>query len=133
MTQQSNEREIGQSVVASLRAATVDLHRQLHGHPLIVELLTCSSLDCYEAVLEAFLGFYKTVEPEIVECARRFGLGEQYPSPVRTQWLLADLRALGCDWVERHRGNDATVFPELTNVETLLGVLYVVKGSATVP
>ena len=59
----------------------------------------------------------------LVEGSRRFGLAEHYPSSVRTEWLLGDLMALGCDCVERFPRSEKTVLPELADVGTLAGCL----------
>ncbi len=119
-----------QPMVDLLRTATMQLHLSLHQHPLIVELLTRPSTDSYRAVLEAFHRFYKPVEPVLVECSRRFRVAEQYPQPDRTDWLTADLDALGSrshriDLETKHKPPD-----RLTGIGGLAGCLYVIKGSS---
>lgn len=122
--------ELAQPATAVLRAATHELHEELHRHPLIEELLTHPTFACYRAVLEAFFTFYRQVEVRLVERARSLGLVEQYPRAMRTEWLLADLKTLGCGDDRLAALSNHQAPPELTEVGELAGCLYVVKGSA---
>ena len=130
MTRPFTQFESRQPVVALLRAATEELHDRMHAHPLIVGLLTRPSLEYYQAVLEAFLRFYRPAEPLLIECSHRFGVVEQYSTPVRTRALLADLTSLGCKHNRRGALTDCQVLPELASIGALAGCLYVIKGSA---
>jgi len=76
--------ELAQPASAFLRAATHELHEGLHRHPLIEELLTRPTFECYRAVLEAFFTFYRQAEVLLVERARWLGLVEQDPRAMRT-------------------------------------------------
>lgn len=116
--------------LAVLRAATAPLHQALHRHPLVVELLTRPSMDCYRAVLEGFWRFYAEAEPMIVECSRKCGCARQYPHLLRSPWLIADLKSLGCGCDRPVSVDDERPVPPLNSVADLVGALYVVKGSA---
>lgn len=116
--------------VAVLRAATEHLHRALHQHPLIAELLARPSFDSYRAVLEGFQRFYAEAEPMIVECSRKFGCARQYPLVIRSRWLIADLESLGCECDRPVSLNDEHPVAKLNSVAELVGTLYVINGSA---
>lgn len=113
-----------------LREATAEVHARLHEHPLIVELLAHPSAERYRAVLEAFWRFYRPEEPRLVACARRFGVTEQYPHAIRTAWLRADLRSLGCWSPPPVAPTNLHEVREPQSVAALAGCLYVIKGSA---
>lgn len=116
--------------VAVLRAATEPLHRALHQHPLIVELFTRPSFDSYRAVLEGFQRFYAEAEPMIVERSRKCGCARQYPRVLRSPWLIADLKSLGCECDRPVLVNDEHPVAKLNSVADLVGTLYVINGSA---
>jgi len=119
-----------QPAVAVLREATAQVHARLHEHPLIVELLAHPSADRYRALLEAFWRFYRPAEPGLVACARRLGVTEQYPHAMRTAWLRADLRSLGCWPPPPVSQGNLHELPEPQGIAALAGCLYVIKGSA---
>lgn len=119
-----------QSAVALLRAATRELHEELHRHPLVRELLSRPTLKCYQAVLEAFLSFYAPTEVLLVESARRLGVVDQYPRAMRTDWLISDLKSLGCNDDRLARLSNRRAFPPLDGIGEFAGCLYVVQGSA---
>ena len=118
------------TVAEVLRSATEHLHRALHEHPLIDDLLTSPSLQNYQAVLEGFHRYYEIAEPIIVGSARELGFAEQYPVAQREKWLRADLKSLGChlEGFSSSRVNVPVV--KLRSVADLVGCLYVVHGSA---
>lgn len=121
---------VDQRMTALLREATAQLHVSLHEHPLIVELLTRPSLDCYRTVLEAFIAFYEPAEITLIERSRRLGVAEQYPRRDRTIWLTADLEALGHGSQRIARESISDLAARLTGIGELAGCLYVIKGSA---
>ncbi len=119
-----------QPMAALFRETTMQLHLSLHEHPLIVELLTRPSFGCYRATLEAFLRFYEPAEPALIECSRRFGVAEQYPRPDRTDWLSADLEALGHGSHRMSLETKHNIPARLMGIGDLVGCLYVIRGSA---
>jgi len=125
----SNQSE-HQAAVSILRAATRELHEELHRHPLVRELLSRPTLKCYQAVLEAFLSFYGSTEVSLVESARRLGVVDQYPRAMRTDWLISDLKSLGCNDGRLALLSNCRAFPPLDKVGEFAGCLYVVQGSA---
>ncbi len=116
--------------LSALRVATDELHRKLHLHPLIVELLAHPSFDTYRMVLQSFLSFYRPLEPTLVECCYRFGDEDQYFQTTRTEQLVEDLEALGWRSDRLTGPHEHVNLPQLKTRGALVGCLYVVRGSA---
>ncbi len=110
-----------------LRAVTRAPHRRIDHHPLMAPLLDAElSLEHYGLVLEFFAEFYRRLQPVLeIQLGRT-----HYSFSDRTAWLRADLLALEQRGYERSHFSDERLFPfPVTDVPTLIGLLYVIEGS----
>ena len=118
------------NVLMRLRQSTQSLHQALHRHPLLQDFTTDrTTVERYQAVIEAFYGFYRPLEPTLIAAAAEAGCPSRYQQPIRTTWLEQDLRGLGYSMaavksLACHRG-----LTRLSKSGWLAGCLYVIEGS----
>ena len=114
-----------------LREATKDLHELLHVHPLLSDLTSLElTLSKYRRILEAFLGFYRTLEPQLVTAACDLGCAAMYSREIRVDWLLSDLQSLGVSSEYIVSLPTLAAGIEMQSRCQLAGCLYVIEGSS---
>jgi len=115
-----------------LRTATSELHERLHAAPLF-QALGSERLDRagYRGLLMRLWGFYYPVEMRLAERAHLCAeLGLRVQDYARWPLLRADLTALGLPAEALDRVPISPWLPSSGSPGALLGILYVVEGSA---
>lgn len=115
------------TVMARLKAHTHTAHRRLeqNRYAVAIEQHTLSRA-AYAAFLLKFHRFYAPLEPRLLACGDLMALGMDYAERQKLPALTRDLHTLG---VTPEDYPVCPAVPEVPDVATALGVLYVVEGS----
>lgn len=115
------------TVMARLKAHTHTAHMRLEKNRYAVALAQHTlSREAYAAFLLKFHSFYTPLEPRLLACGDLLTLGLDYAERQKLPALTRDLLTLGVNPADYPV---CPTVPEVTDLATALGVLYVVEGS----
>ena len=129
---------LGQSIMPSSRPAKLSLmeflkietapqHQAIESViPLLKPDLTLAE---YRTHLRKMLGFYIPLEARLVDYAQKSGDSLSIAQRFKTQWLLADLLALGGSAEDIADAPQCANIPQISGTPECVGVLYVIEGS----
>ena len=114
-------------ILAALRAATDEAHRQLEA---AVEIETCvADRERYAGLLRSFFGFYRPLEDRLFASDGGAGCGVGLDGRRKTPWLAADLQALGLNPGEIEALPLCANLPATNDDARRFGCLYVLEGA----
>lgn len=114
-------------LLTALKEATHSRHQHIEAR---LDLLNRDwKLPFYQALLERFHGFYRAVEPVLLQNEGRTGHGLDLTQRAKLPLLEADLRALGLSAGQVDALPVCPQPPSLADFPQRLGCLYVIEGS----
>lgn len=114
-------------ILQRLRMETRPHHDRLDHHPLMVQLMSPAvSRPLYENLLQKFLGFYQSLEPQLAAYDHWSSFGISWNERRKTPSLLRDLSRLHGD----PRDLPSAPLPDWIHDEACaMGTFYVMEGS----
>lgn len=116
------------SFLSELKARTADLHRQIESVPLLARLTSGADFTEYRALLLRYWSYYQPFEEKLAALPW-FEAGIDFEARRKTEFLEADLDALGFDGERRGRTPRCAALPPCEDLADGLGYLYVLEGS----
>ncbi|MGZ5049568.1 MAG: biliverdin-producing heme oxygenase [Methylobacter sp.] len=116
------------SILEALKEQTSTVHQAMHQHPMMSTLLSTSCrLPDYQVLLLAYHELYCILEHKLCKAASQLNLDFDYYTRLKSPWLDQDLNYFGLSPLARTIGDLGSM--AITDIPTLIGVLYVVEGS----
>lgn len=115
------------SVRFRLRDATAEAHRELEATMALAE--RCADRASYRMLLADMFGIYAPLEAQLAAVAWD-GLGIDFARRAKTQWLRADLMALGLSSRDIAALPRTQHLPAIQSAADGFGVLYILEGAS---
>lgn len=115
------------SVRFRLRDATAEAHRELEATMALAG--RCADRASYRALLADLFGIYAPLEAALA-AVEWDGLGIDFAARTKSQWLHADLMALGLSSLDIAALPRTTRLPTIQSPSDGFGVLYVLEGAS---
>jgi heme oxygenase (biliverdin-IX-beta and delta-forming) len=115
------------SLFEFLKSETADLHLSIESvMPLLRADLTLAE---YRSHLIKMLGFYTPLEARLSQYVQEFGDGLSIARRFKTQWIHADLIALGESTIDLAESSKNAGISKISSLPKCVGILYVIEGA----